>query len=395
MFKFATPGTWAYSLEASDHSQLSNPLPLAEEAVMPFYVDVSVPSSETNGTSGEADLLITGEVYDGGAYAGANGIIFGGPDTLEAMDVLTIEALANLRINRNDINKDFYITWNGGNADIYMIEGSYEASFAGATVEARNVSSPYYCNNLSVKDGKTRYYRAALANTSSFATQTVGKFDDPIVGDPNIDELNQLSCPLIIYENDLAHLIGTQVTGGQSNSASDTLWKYTNGNARISWLVSGTGTEYDGHWMESNSYSTVTIGSDEGWYLNVRAGHPATYVSLIGEVSTTGRFIVVSTGMNMVGTCFPIQVPINNSNIYSSGITGAPNAPSADQVWTYNTSTDGFDCSWVVDNVNPSINGEAFMGNHPSTMKFTPGKGYWIEVQPNHSGFIWSYPKPY
>jgi hypothetical protein len=362
---------------------------------MSFFIKVSIPSTETNGTIGRSTLLSTGEVYDGGKYVGANGLIFGGPDTVEVTTILTLEALNNLRINRNDINHRYYITWNGGNADIYMIDGTYEASFAHCTAEARNVPSPYYCSSLQMQDGKTRYYRAALAGSQSFAPQTVGKFDVTICASQTADQLNQLSCPLVIYENDLAHLIGTQVTGGQSYSASDTLWKYTAGIATISWLVSGTNSTYDGHWMQSNSYSTVTIGSDEGWYLNIRAGHPATCISLMGEVSTTGRLIVVSTGMNMVGTCFPVQVPIDSSNIYASGITGGPNLSSADQVWTYNTTVEGFDCSWVVDNVNPSINGKAYTGNHPTTMKFTPGKGYWIQVQPNHNGFIWSYPKPY
>jgi hypothetical protein len=403
-FISTTPESWTYSLirdddqdgtyEAGENTLLDNPLPISEEGLLYFFLSVSIPSSEVTGTTGKAILGATGEVYDGGTYIGANGTIYGGPDTAEVTAVLTCESLKNLRINRSDITGEIYITWTGGNADIYFVDNTYEVSTSSYTIEATNVSSPYYCASIEAKDGKTRYYKVALAGTSSFALQTVGKFDLPVtVG------INQLSSPFVLYETEIKKVVGSQVTGAQNSPSADRLWTYNpsaQGQFDISWLVGGVGPPYDGLWYAGNNPTTDKVGTDEGWYLQIRDGHPATYVTMIGEVSRVNRSVPISVGMNLVGSCFPVSVTLEGSNLWGSGMTGSTNSPSADRIWMYNPALQGqFYIAWLVEGVGPAYDGKWYSGNYPTTMKLIPGKGYWVQVRSGHTPFTWDYVKPY
>jgi hypothetical protein len=399
--------TWAISLiwdennngthESGETSILSNPFPIGEDSAVSFFLAIKSPSTETTGASREVRIIATGEGTDGGYYFGANGSMYGGLDSGESTSILTVEALRNLKIHRQD-DGIIYLTWIGGSADIHCVQGSFDATFASSTIEAANVPSPYTCNTLS-KDGKSKYYRIALAGTQSFAPETVGKCDVSVeVG------MNQLSSPFVLYDNEVKSLVGAQVTGSTLASAADTLWKYNaaaTGSYDISWLVAGVGPAYDGKWYLGKVESNIKIGTDEGWFLQIRDSHAATYVSLVGEVASTNRTVPVSVGMNMVGSCFPITRVLTSSNLYESNMTGAAIASAADRLWTYNKNATGsYDIAWLVGGAtinaqNPSVAGLWYTGNVPTTMKLAPGKGYWIEVRAAHNPFTWTYNKLY
>jgi hypothetical protein len=404
-FNTTTLEGWMFSLIKDDNGNctfdagidvtpVSSEVPLSEEGMLCFFLAITVPTAESTGTTGQVIIVATGEGRDGGTYIGANGTIYGGGDTLEAISVLTVEALSNFRINRDDATGQIFLSWNGGTADIYYHNGTYEASQSSYTIEAYGAGSPYYCASIESKDGKNRYYRAALAGSSSFVPQTVGKFDIPVtVG------MNQLSCPLVIYDGAIASIIGSQVTGGPNSGASDRLWKYnfnTFGKFDIAWLVSGIGPQYDGAWYSGSYPTTIKLGTDEGWFLQIRDGNPATYITMVGEVSNVNRSIPIAVGMNMVGSCFPVTVTIEASNLWVSGFTGAPNSGASDRLWTYNANTFGkYDIAWIVDGVSPQYNGKVFSGSYPTSMNLTPGKSYWIQIRSGRSPFTWNYIKPY
>ena len=399
----ATPEFWGFSLisdegnrvhDTYDNVPLDNPLLLAEDAEKYFFVAMSVPASAEYGSWGRVKLSISGEVSDGGTYTGANGIVYGGPDTHEATDVLTLEGLKDLKINRDDSTGFIYLSWTGGALDIYSMQGTYDATFAGQIKEGTAESSPFYCVSLQAKDGKTRYYRVAPTGTTSYLPQVMGKFDVPVrVG------LNELSSPLVLYQNDLSHIVGRQASGESNATTADRIWRYNpavQGGYDIAWLVDKVNPTYNGKWFTGNAPTTLTIGTDEGYILEIRTGHTASYITMIGEVSTVNRTIEVKVGMNVVGSCFPVVVTLEASNLLQSGMTGANNASAADRFWKYNPAVQGsYDIAWLVNGVGPAYNGKWFTGNYPTTLKILPGYSYRIEVRSTHSPFTWNYKKPY
>ena len=370
--------------------------PRSEESA--YYLLLALTAPATGEIIGSTTLRITSEADDGGSYFGANGILYGGEDAIEIVDRAS-SALTNFGIIRDDTTGDIILTWEGGSADVYFLTG-FSTDFASASLEAAGVSSPYASTAISAQDGNTRYYRVANPGTRIYASGTAGKFDIPVsVG------INELSLPVVPNSNAISGIIGTQVIGASNAFDADRIWKYNPSAPAgydIAWLVGGVGPPYDGQWYTGNNPTTLTLGPDEGFILQIRSGHPATYVTVVGMVSETDRSIPIGIGLNFIGTCFPVEILLGDqassgdSNIWESGATGANNAFDADRVWEYNPSSPaGYDFAWLVDGVNPTYNGKWYTGNYPTTIKLKPGLGYWIQVRGSHSGFTWTYKKPY
>lgn len=407
----ATPEGWAAYLVRDDNRDevhqdsemtvVPKSILLAEDADYKFFLTLDAPDSAVIGSLGYGTAICSTEFSDGFEYVGGNGILYGGEDTVLATCSLSIESLGNARIWRNDSIGKAYITWGGGPADIYQ-RTSFGITFEGgaASLEASYVSSPHTCEGISTKDGNNRYYRVALTGTTSFTANILGKFDIPVaVG------LNEISLPLVPFDASIASVIGRQVTGANNSYDADRIWKYNplvQSNYDIAWLVGGVGPPYDGQWYTGNYPTTLSIEADEGFILQIREGHSATYITIVGRVSEVDRYKNISVGMNFVGTCFPIEVPLGDqasfgdSNLWESGATGSNNSYNADRVWSYNPAVQsGYDIAWLVGNVNPTYNGIWYTGNYPTIIKLKPGKAYWVQVKTGHLPFTWHYPKPY
>jgi len=401
----ATPEGWETSLYADDNmdgvhqgsetTQVPSSVILAEDATYMFFVKLKAPDSARIGTHGYGYAICTLEVQDGSAYFGSNGILYGGDDMVVGTCDLSIECMGDMRIWRNDLNRDIYLTWGGGPADIYY-RAPFGLTFEGgaATVEATNVTSPWTTEAIKAKDGSNRYYRIAQTGTSSFAAGILGKFDTAV-----IVGINQLSLPLIPYDLAISSEIGSQVTGAGNAGDADRVWKYDKYNPSFydfAWLVGGVGPSYDGKWYTGNSPTTLTIGTDEGFTLQIRSGHPASYITFVGKVSEVARTVNIGQDMTYFGTCFPVEVALNDSNLYGSGAAGAGNAGDADRVWSYNPLALSFyDYAWLVDHTGTIYDGKWITGNKPTAIKLVPGKGYWFQRRQPRPPFTWNYLRPY
>jgi hypothetical protein len=374
---------------------------LAEDADYMFFLAVDAPDAAAVGTYGYGTVTASLEYFDGPAYFGGNGILYGGDDVVSVTDSCFIGTVGNTRIRRDDDNQKIYLTWGGGPADIYY-RTTFGLTFESspASIEATNVTSPWTSEAIASQDGNIRYYRIAQTGTTSFAAGIMGKFDvDVDVG------MNELSLPLVPYDTAISSVVGMQVTGANNAFSADRIWKYNpavQANYDIAWLVDNVGPPFDGQWYTGNFPTTLSIEADEGFIVQIRTGHPATYLTFVGTVSEVGRSISIGVGMNFVGTCYPVEVPLGDqagtgdSNLWESGMTGASNAFTADSVWRYNPAVQAnYDIAWLVDNVNPTYNGLWYTGNFPTTIKLVPGKAYWLQVREGHSPFTWQYPKPY
>ena len=387
------------SFEAGETAAVPPSIVLAEDADYKFFLVLDAPDAAVMGTHGWGTVTASTETNDGPAYFGGNGVLYGGDDIVSQTCSLSIESLGNARIWRDDANKKIYLTWGGGPGDIFY-RTDLGTSFDSASIEASNVPSPWTSEAVFSRDGTKRYYRVAQPGTTVFARNILGKFDIAVsVG------LNELSSPFIPFDTSIASVVGSQVTGASNAFAADKVLKYdplVQARYDMAWLVYGVGAPYDGTWYTGNSPTGLSIEADEGFVLQIRPGHPADYITFVGKVSEVDRYIDIGVGMNFVGTCFPVEVPLGDqsfsgdSNLWESGATGAPNAFSSDKVLSYDPAVQAYyDFAWLIDRVNPTYNGIWYTGNGPTFIKLKPGRGYWVQVKAGHAPFTWHYPKPY
>jgi hypothetical protein len=313
-----------------------------------------------------------------------------------AASVFLITSITQAWSSDNDIT----ITWEsapGLSYDVYL-KNTFPGSFTWVTEVDASGASTSWTDDGSWPGGthptsvQERYYKVSVNGTDS----------ENIVGMYKITAsqgMNLISLPLIPFSTTLKDVIGCQVTGAGNEGAADRIWVWNGTNYQFAWLVEGTGNPaYDGKWFTANSETTITLGADQGAWLQIRPGHGSQTVYLLGEVSSIDRTIPLSVGMNLVGTCYPVSVPLGDklpidSDLWESGATGATNEGSADRVWSW-TGTN-YQFHWLVEGAGPTYDGLWYTGNQQSTLQLEAGKGYWVQIREVHDPFIWVYPRPY
>jgi len=377
-FKVATPESWGFSLimddndngthEVTEVTTLEDPLCISEDAIIHFFIAFEIPTGESSGVTGIANVMATGEVFDGSYYMGADATIYGGPDTVEATDVVTVEALQNLMIYKDIMGDEIYLIWDGGLADIYYIEGTFESTFSGSSIEAYSASSPFLCT-IEAKDGRIRFYRAALAGTSTFADRTVGKYDiDTSTG------FTFTSVPFVFTSEAATHLdivIGNQLTGADMPLDSDRTYSYQDKTWKQAYRKTGVG------WTGTFQY----FSSDLGAWLKILPGHPSgklTYVGIVSDVAS--REIALNQGFTMIGHAYPVDVNLDDTGL-DKVLTSGDLPRYADRVYSFENGV------WKQAYLKT---GEGWVG---TLDKLEPGRGYWIRKQGIAS--TWHYPSPY
>ncbi|MFC1767119.1 hypothetical protein ACFLZ2_01010 [Candidatus Margulisiibacteriota bacterium] len=385
-FEIATPASWEFTLindddmngthEVTEVTTLENPVIMSEEGLRYFFVAVTIPTGEASGTTGIAKIAATSEVFDGGYYIGADSTIYGGPDIAEATDILTIEALYNLLIHRDDVTGDIYLTWDGGNGDVYYIEGTYEADFSGALVEAYDVPS-HFITTIEAQDGNIRYYRVALAGTTTFDERTVGKFDI----DTNIG-FTFTSNPFVytaVASADIDIIIGNQLTAGDLPANSDRVYSY-----RPYGFFAIQGVTWQQSFLRTDLGWTGTLqyfGPDVGSWVNILSGHSAgklTYVGIVSDVAS--REIDLNQGFNMIGTAYPVEVDLDDTDL-DGALTAGELPADSDKIYTYENGR------WYQAFLKEGV---GWIG---TLEKLSPGKAYWVTKQ--GVAATWQYPRPY
>lgn len=294
---------------------------------------------------------------------------------------------------------DVTLTWESSVGQSYsiLLKDDFSGSFIPVDMVTGNQGTTSWTDN-GVWAGGThpstvpqRYYKVSASGIESH--NTVGIYRITVQ-----EGMNLISLPLIPFSSDLVNVIGSQLTGAPNEGDADRLWIWNGNNYEFAWLVEDVGPPYDGKWYTGNAETAVTLGADRGAWVQVRPGHGTQAVYIAGEVAATARMIPLATGMNLVGSSYPVAVPLGDQqsddcNLWESGATGADNEGDADRVWSWTGSNYQF--HWLVDHVNATLNGTWYSGNSPSPLALEPGKGYWVQIRANHAGFTWTYPKPY
>lgn len=288
---------------------------------------------------------------------------------------------------------DITIMWESESGVTYDIasKDDFGDSFAVVdTVTASDVSTTWIDDGTFTGDHPSavqqRYYKVVRGGVDS--ENVVGMFRISVE-----DGMNLISLPLIPFSNALEDVIDSQVTGADNEGDADRVWVWNGTNYEFAWLVGGVGPPFDGQWYTGNSPTTITLGADQGAWLQIRPGNGPVDVYLLGEVPATNRTIPVQVGMNLIGTCYPVPVPLADTNLWESGLAGADNEADADRIWSW--MGDHYEFYWLVDGVGAPFDGQWFMGNDPVEQSLEPGRGYWLQRREGHPAFNWIYTKPY
>ncbi len=201
--------------------------------------------------------------------------------------------------------------------------------------------------------------------------------------------MNLISLPFVPFSTALEDVIGVQVTGADNIGESDLIWAWDGTKYTFVWLVGGTGNSLDGKWYTGNNPTTVTLGADQGAWLQIRPGHGPVDLCFVGEVSNSNRAIPIVEGMNLIGTSFPYTTDLSITNLWESGFTGADNIGESDIIWSW--VNDNYELIWLVDGVNNTLNGNWYIGNTPVVRNLEPGSGYWIQRRGGQLPFEWDY----
>jgi len=155
------------------------------------------------------------------------------------------------------------LTWKGGDADIWALDGVYDASFAGGYLLAAEEQSPY----VDSPPAGARAYRFANLGTDAFSPATVGKADLAISLGYNL-----LAVPLLPDQELYASQAAADMNGQDGNVIELAKWDHLSG----SWLT------HDPSWPLVD----FPINAGEGFFL--KAGCDSTW-SVAGEVARGDR----------------------------------------------------------------------------------------------------------
>lgn len=268
------------------------------------------------------------------------------------------------------VNHDISLSWNAlsgaSDYEVYRETSPYQP--LPATPYA-TVSDTFFVDIDAVGVDTTDYFyriRALSGVTEIALSKEVGKYDFQLQLGWNL-----ISLPLIIDQIAIDSVIGTQLTGGNSPVESDVIYYY-NGSSYVSaWLYAP---------LQKWFGTLTTIEPDRGYWIQIQDGHPGKLLTFIGEVADSARQILLSKGWNMIGSCYPLEVPLGQSNLSESGFTGGINPLVSDKIYGY--SEGGYDSAWLY---APTA------GWFGTLQLLRPNKGYWIYILPDHEGFTWHY----
>ena len=208
-----------------------------------------------------------------------------------------------------------------------------------------------------------------------------------------------VSVPLQTSGSDLKSVLGQALTGGTNALVADRIMKWNGAGYETAWLVSGTGTAYDGQWMNSSgsALSEMTLRRGEGFWVEVRPGHSPVVLQFFGEVPTDSAWaIVVHPGLNLVGNCYPVSMAPAATGLWEQGVaTGASNSCEADRIMAW--MGDHYEIAWLVDGTGTAYDGTWLnaTGSAPSPLRFEPGKGCWLHIRNGQQPRTWRYPNPF
>jgi len=289
------------------------------------------------------------------------------------------------------------ITWDAvTNADSYEIFADTNPFFTPQTPIATVTQTQYLDNTFTKTPGQGRYYivKAKSASDILFTFETIGAFNIKLQAGKNL-----VSLPLIPADSSLSGVLGTQLTGSSFSSRSDKVYVWNGNDYNMAWLVEGTTSPYEGKWLRKTGdmESTIKLDQNHSFWIEVNNPLPDSVITVTGKVcNTDNRTLTLNPGPNFVGSCYPVDVSLAESNLGQSGaITSGPNSSVADKVMHWQ-GTDQFNVAWLVSGSGTSWDGEWVneRGDALSSIAFKAGHGYIIMIKSDNPNKTWQFPNP-
>ena len=289
------------------------------------------------------------------------------------------------------------ITWDPvTNADSYEIFANTNPFFTPQTPIATVTQSQYLDNTFTKTPGQGRFYlvRAKSATEELFTFEAIGAFNIKLRAGKNL-----ISLPLIPADSSLAGVLGTQLTGSSFSSRSDKVYVWNGNDYNMAWLVEGTSSSYEGKWLRKTGdmESTIKLNPNNSFWIEVNNPLPDSIITVTGKVcNAENRTMTLNPGPNFVGSCYPVDVSLAESNLGQSGaIVGGTNSSVADKVMHWQ-GTNQLNVAWLVSGSGTSWDGEWVneRGDALSSIAFKAGHGYIIMIKSDNPNKTWQFPNP-
>ncbi len=197
-------------------------------------------------------------------------------------------------------------------------------------------------------------------------------------------------------------VIGNQLTGGTSTSASDNIiaWDPSTLSYKTFWKVSGTGNPaFDGKWFIANTLTpaNITLEPGKGFWVLSRRMTPQE-ITLSGEVPSAPIVVDLVSGLSQIGFPYPVTMTLNDpANGIAAAANGGTSTSASDNIILWDVDSQTYTTYWKVQGTgNPSFDGKWFLANTLtlSNASIEPGQGFWFHKK-GLTNASWEPPKPY
>jgi len=289
------------------------------------------------------------------------------------------------------------ITWDPvTNADSYEIYADTNPYFTPQTPLATISQTQYLDNTFTKTPEQGRFYivKAKSGTDDLYTFETIGAYNIKLKGGRNL-----ISLPLIPADSSLTGVLGTQLTGSSFSSRSDKVYVWNGNGYTMAWLVEGTTSAYEGKWLRKTGdmESTIKLNPNQSFWIEVNNPLPDSVITITGKVcNAANRTLTLNPGPNFIGSCYPVDVTLKDSNLGQSGaIIGGRYSSVADKI-LYWKGINKFEVAWLVSGSGTSWDGEWVneRGDALSSIAFKAGHGYIIMIKSDNPNKTWQFPNP-
>jgi len=211
-------------------------------------------------------------------------------------------------------------------------------------------------------------------------------------------------------------VLGFQGTGAWDSSSSDEVWRWirTTNQYERAWLFDSGGyyPAYDGTWFDlsSGSPSMMSLAPGLGCWVRNKSLTDRTFYfdGMVPQTEIPVGIDVHASNMvlHQIGQPLPSDVPLDEAHttFWADGALGGWDSSSADEIWCYVQSLDGYRRSWLFDSGGyyPAYDGVWFdlSTGAPTTQVLSRGLGWWYRSKPDATragapSWTWTEPLPY
>src|SRR3989339_807991 len=278
--------------------------------------------------------------------------------------------------------------------DFYILTGTGSGSYVEDPNNWTQISSyggdfkidytnNYLTHQNQVRAGEVEVYYKALYTGTPLAdlasAVAVGKVNISLEASSSYAKLALISLPLIPNDTSIANVLGNQFEGAEGNDFTSADYIY--------YLEPGENSPQSFYNGIAWQGKLTDIYPDKGYVFITQGGHPARTITVVGAVAQESRVISIKrksyTGLNLLGTAYPVSVFLQPDNTGLSGTspkegTGFDNA---DYIYTFETNSAP----------QAFYNGSNWSGK---LNKLKIGKGY-VYIKQVDGEVNWTYPKQY